>query len=89
MFINATETIGIVLGHGTQYTTGSLFITLLIIILLIMAIAMMFQIQIEYTAVLILPLILSYMAYYTEWVATGTILLIYLAILVTKNFIFK
>jgi len=89
MFINATETIGVILSNGTLNTTGSVFITLMIILLIIMAIALMFQIQLEYTAILIVPLVISYMAYYSEWLITGMILLIYLSILVTKNFIFK
>lgn len=89
LFINTTETIGIVLGQGTITTTGSLFITLLIVILLLLAIAIMFQIRLEYTAILILPLVLSYMSFYGDWIATGTVLLIYISILITKNFFIK
>ena len=54
-FVNATETIGIILSHGTTTTTGSIFLTLMIILLVIMAIAIMFQIRLEYTSILILP----------------------------------
>lgn len=89
MFINVTGTIGEVLNLGTIGTTGSIFVTLMIILLIIMAMAIMFQIQLEFTGIIILPLVLSYMAYYTEWVATGTILLIYFSIILTKNWIFR
>lgn len=89
LFINTTETLGIILGNATQYTTGSMFLTLLILVLILMAFAIMFGIQLEFTSIIILPLLLSYMAFYQEFIAIGTIILIYLALIVTKRFIFK
>lgn len=89
MFINITESVGVILNHGTINTTGSIFITLMIILLVLMAFAMMFQLPLEYTAIVIFPLVLSYMAYYSEWIATGSIILIFFSMILTKNFIFK
>lgn len=87
MFLNTTETIGVLIGTATQVTTGSLFLTLLIVILVLLAVAMMFGIQLEFTAIIILPLLLSYMAYYAEFVGIGSVILIYLALVFTKRFI--
>lgn len=88
VFINTTETIGIILGNASTTTTGSLFLTLLLVLVFLFAICILFGIKLEYTAILLLPLLLGYMAYYGDFVAIGMIFLIYLAILLTKNFIF-
>jgi len=89
LFLNMTESIGIVLGNATTYTTGSMSLTLLLILILILAVALMFGIQLEYTAILILPLLLSYMAFYGEFTAIGSIILIYLAFIFTRKFILQ
>ena len=88
-FINWTESLGVVLAHGTQYTTGSIFITLLIIMIMLIVFAMLFGIQMEFTAILILPLLLSYMAYYGEFIGVGAVIIIYLALIFTKKFILR
>lgn len=89
LFLNTTETLGIILGNATQYTTGSMFLTLLILVLILIAFAIMFGIQLEFTSIIILPLLLGYMAFYQEFIAIGTVILIYLALIVTKRFIFR
>jgi len=88
-FMNCTDTIGIILGTASQETTGSVFLTLFILMLFLMAIALIFGIKLEYTAIIILPLLMGYMAYYSEFMAVGVVILIYLAIIFTKNFILK
>lgn len=88
-FINQTGLIGVWLGNSTTYTTGSIFLSLFILLVVLLAIAFLFRIRLEYTAILILPLLISYMAYYAEFIAVGTIILIYLAIIITKNFIIR
>lgn len=89
MFINTTETLGIILAHGTAYTTGSIFLSLFIFMLFLIAVAMLFGIRLEFTAILILPLLLSYMAYYSEFIGVGAVILIYLALIFTQKFLFK
>lgn len=89
MFINSSSTIGQIIATGTSSTTGSLFVTLLMIIILIMAMAILFGINIEYTAILIIPLLLSYMSYYAEFYAVGSVILIYISIILTKIWLFK
>lgn len=88
MFINGSQTIGIIMGRSVAYTTGSMILSLLIVVIIIITMAMMFQIKLEWTAILILPLLLGYMTYYSEFVAIGSVILIYLAIVFTKTFIF-
>lgn len=88
-FINWTESVGIVIGNATQYTTGSMFLTLLFILMILIGLALMFGIKLEFTAILILPLMLGYMAYYSEFVAVGMVIIIYLGLLITKNFLFR
>lgn len=89
LFINTTETIGIVMANATNYTFGTMFMSLFAVVMLILAVAIMFNIRLEFTAILILPLMLSYMAFYGEFIAIGCVLLAYLAIIVTKNFLFR
>lgn len=89
VFINWTESIGIIIGSATEATTGSLFITLFSILIILMAFCMLFGIKLEYITVLILPLMLSYMAYYSDFIAPGIVLLFFIGFLWTKNFIIK
>lgn len=86
---NMSQSIGIIIGSSTSTTFGSMFMTLFFILMLLMGVALLFGIKLEFTAILILPLVLGYMAYYSEFLATGIILLIYISIIITKNFIFK
>ena len=87
VFLNMTESIGIIVVQSTSYTTGSIFLTLLIIMLIIVAAAMMFGISLEYTAIIIFPLLLAYMTQYTDFVAIGAVVLIYLSLVFTQKFI--
>jgi hypothetical protein len=89
LFINTTETIGIILGSASTTTTGSLFGALLLVMIILIAMAFMFNIPLEFTAVLFLPLVLGCMAFYSQFLATGGVFLIYVSIIITKNFIFK
>lgn len=89
LFLNATESIGLIIGSASTYTTGSMFLTLLLIVIMLLAVAVLFGIQLEYTVILILPLLLSYMAFYGEFLAIGSVILIYLAFIFTRKFILK
>ena len=89
MFINMTESIGTVITNLTQYTTGEIVTTLLVIMVIVMALAMMFQIPLEYTTILILPLILSCMTYYAFFWNIFVILVIYISFIIVKVWIFR
>jgi len=88
-FINESQTIGIIINQITLDSTGSLFLTYLFIVMIIILIAMVFRIPIEFTAIFIMPLLLSLMAYYGDFWTFGGIILIYLAILFAKNFFYS
>ena len=87
--INSTGTMGLILIAGTESLTGSIFLTLLLILLILFCFAIAFNIPLEFTLIIFLPLVFGYMSFYSEFVATGSILLIVLAVMVTKNFLFK
>jgi len=88
-FMNCSEVIGELIVNTTENTTGSLFLTFLFVVLMIIGIAMIFRIKIEYTALLVMPLMLALMSYYRDFIAIGGVILIYFSILVTKHFILK
>jgi len=89
MFLNETGTIGVIVSYATIHITGSLFISLLLLIVTMMAFMMLLRIPIEFEAILILPTILVLMAYMSEFLLFGGLLLIYLAILITRMFFIK
>lgn len=89
MFINASGTLGVILGNATQVSIGSMVVALLILLVVLLGFCLMFGIPFEYSAIIVLPLVLSYMAYYREFFVTGGVIFIYLAIILTKNWIFR
>ena len=89
VYLNETSAIGQILGNGTQNVTGNMFLTMLIIVIIIMALFFMFGVQLEYSSVLILPLLLAVVAHYSQFIAALGAILIYIAIIFTKNFFIK
>ena len=87
MFYNTTQPIGIIINSATENITGSLFITLLLIVLFLIAICLMFRIPVEFTIILILPLLLTVSAYSSDFISILGVLLIYLGIIFGKMFI--
>jgi len=89
MFIDSTGVIGIIMGAGTVVTTGSLFVSLFLVLMFLFALCLVFSIEFEYSAILLLPMLLGYASYYKEFIAPLGVLLIYLAMIFTKKFLFK
>lgn len=89
VFLNATGTIGVIMGASTTTTTGSLFISLLMVLVLLIIVSIFFGIRLEYTSIIIFPLLLAYAGYYQNFIAPMGVLLIYLSTIVTKVWIFK
>lgn len=85
-FINHTGTIGIIYDSATQNITGSEFLTLLGLIVMIIIFFLMFRIPVELTAIFVLPLLMIFMAYSNNFFAIGGVFLIYLGMLVAKNY---
>lgn len=89
LFINQTGTIGIILDGITRNVTGSIFLSLLGLLIIIMLLFMLFRLPIEATTILALPMILVFMSYYSDFMAIGGAVLIYLGLIVAKNFFIK
>ncbi len=89
MFLNTSQIIGVIIETGTTQTTGSIILSLAIILLVLLAICFMFGIPLEFSAILVLPLLLGVMAHYGNFTAVGVIFLIYIALVFTKKFLFK
>lgn len=87
-FFNASGTLGHILTSSVNMT-GDIIVSLLILIIILLAIAIMFNIPIEFTVVVVLPLLMAYMSYYGQFVAVGIVTIIYLAFILLKRFIFK
>ena len=84
-FLNESQTIGIIIEYGTNLT-GSLFLTVLIIFMLLIALSLLFRLPFEMLIPIVLPLFIVSMAYSSEFLAIGGLLLIYLAIIFTRRF---
>ena len=89
IFYNETDVIGQLIYLATVNLTGSLFLTLLLSVMLVMAIFAVLRLPIEISAILIMPLLLSIMAYTSDFMAVGGVFLIYLGMLFGKNFVFR
>jgi len=74
---------------GLINITGSLFLSLLFIMILLIVFALLFRIPLEFTAVLILPLLIVISAYDGAFMSVLGTFLIYLGVLFGKHFIFS
>lgn len=88
-FINQTGLIGTILDGGTQNATGSMVATLLLILLFLIVICFMFGIPLEFIAVVLLPICITMASYYSDFFKPLIVFLIYLAMILCKNWIFK
>jgi len=66
--------------------TGSLFLSLLFLVILLIVLALVFRIPLEFTAVLILPLLIVISAYDGTFMSVLGVFLIYLGVLFGKHF---
>ena len=84
---------GLVADNGTSLylltamteVTGSLFLTLFMLVLLLIVIALMFRIPIEFTALLVLPFLITVTAYESSFMSVAGVFLIYVALLLANN----
>ncbi|MGV8169225.1 MAG: hypothetical protein ACP5N3_04180 [Candidatus Nanoarchaeia archaeon] len=86
---NSSGSFGIILDAFTYNVTGSLFLTLLAMVIIILAFCLMFKIPMEYSAILIMPLLITIMAYSSDFKAVGGVAIIYIAVLVARYWIIK
>jgi len=89
MFINATESIGVIVAAGTTGLTGSVLSTMVLILVILFAISMVFKIDFEIFGIVILPFTISVAAYYSVFMTPLIFLLLYFSMILMKNWIFK
>lgn len=85
--LNSSGTLGIILKNGTNYTTGSMGLTLFIVFMIILAIALLFGIALEFAAIIILPLLFGFvMAAPQYFLPVLGVVVVYLSMIIAKNF---
>jgi hypothetical protein len=85
----ADNQIATILNYLTLNITGELFTSLLLVFIVLLSLAFAFNIEIEWTIIILFPYSLVCGAYYASWIPVVGILAIYLAIVLAKNFFFK
>lgn len=89
LFINQTESIGIIIQAATQNLTGDIVGTFFLILLCIMALAIMFGIPLEFTAIIVLPLCIVIGAFYSNFMIAVAGIVLFLAFILAKNTFFN
>jgi hypothetical protein len=87
--INQSSELGIVIEYFTYNVTGSLFLSLMAFVIVIIAIALSMKIPIEWTAIIIFPLMIVMTAYSSSFLPVLGVTIIYLALLIAKNFFYQ
>lgn len=88
-FYNATEPFGQLIIAATQNTTGSEFLTLLGMVVLFIGLCALFRLPLEFSAILVFPLLIAAMAFTGEMWSVGGVFAIYIGFMFAKNFIIK
>lgn len=82
---NGTALLGEVLCGLTANVTGSLFLSLFLIVSALIMFMLAFRIPLEFQTFIILPFLLTLMAYTQEFLAIGGITLIFIAAVVARS----
>lgn len=88
MGINETSTTWALISYA-NLTTGELFITLMFVVLGLMILAAALRVPIEYTGIFIAPLLITLAAYDASFIVVVGVGLIYLGLILAKNFFFR
>ena len=89
VFINTTGTIATILNSGTTTLTGSMVATLFFIFMFLIVAMLMFGIPLEFGAVIILPFCIAVGAYYSNFFLPTVVILLYVSMIIAKNWIWK
>lgn len=87
VFINDSTAQAVIV--GLSGLTGNLFTSLLLIVFLLIVVCIVLRIQIEWIAIFLLPLLLTLWAYDASFIALGGTFLIYLGLVLAKNFFIR
>lgn len=89
VFMNESETIGLIIVTGTQSVTGNIVATLLFIMAFLFVLCMMFSIPLEFSGIIILPYAISVGAYYSNMLGPLIAILIFFSSILAKNWLFR
>ena len=87
-YINETGTIGVIYQAININITGSDFLTMLGVTLFIMFCFFLFRIPVEASVILIMPILFIFMAFSSNFLAIVGVMIIYMVILLVKNWFF-
>lgn len=85
-FLDNTGIVASIITGLTNDVTGSLFLTYLMIIFLLVVFAIALRIPIEYTVIVVFPVMGVILAYNGDFLGITGAFAIYLAIIIAKNF---
>lgn len=88
VIINLSNSIGAGV-WGFNSITGSFFVSLLVIFILLLVISLMFRIPLEYVGVVLLPLAIVFAVGSSGFFGVLIIILIFLGVVLAKNFFFN
>jgi hypothetical protein len=87
--INQSGIIYSILSGFTSDVSGSWFLTLFIIMIFFIVLSFALRIPIEYTAIIVLPLLLLLAAYVGDFKSFLGVVAILLGVILAKNFFFR
>lgn len=88
VLLNESGLAGEVLFGLSQNVTGSIFLSMLMIVFIIMLLFMLLRVPLEFTAILILPMLIVFMSIDNALLSVLGVFLIYLGVILGKNFFF-
>lgn len=88
-FINWSESIGQIVSAGATNLTGSVESALILIVIFMLIIGIMFNIPLEFLSVIILPLCITMAAFYGAIWTPIILILIYISVIIAKNWLFR
>jgi hypothetical protein len=86
---NSSGIIGQVIDAGTNTITGEILGTLLLILILLFVVSLMFGVPLEIFALIVLPLSIVFASYYASFHIITVCILVILALIVGRNFLFR
>ena len=84
VLFNSDSGIGVFINAAFS-TTGSVFITLLLITFAILLLCLICRLSIEYSVIFVLPLHFAILSYYGQWMGVAGSFLIYAGLILAKN----
>jgi hypothetical protein len=87
-FINNTGITYTIIQNLNQYTTGNQFLTFFLIFLALLMMTFLLKIPLEFAMLLTLPMLIVVMAFVGEFKVVFIVVLVYVGIVMAKNFFF-